>query len=632
MPIVKFLPVAVSAEVPVGTLVIDAALLAGIGIDLPCGGKGTCGKCLVQISEGTVENNSPLTLTAEEKAAGFVYACQSAIKEETTIIIPARDAERTDLQNDDSIDLISDNLPPLSRLSPATKQITLQIPPPATEDGLADFDRVSRKLKAELGIDTWQVPLSSLRKMADSLRHDEGRITLTLFSAADKTSLVDFSSGHTPLPHLGIAVDLGTTTISVQLIDLTQGKILSTKNGYNDQIHCGLDIISRINYACTPERLEDLRTKAMHALNRLIGEAVRELKISADQICCAHISGNTVMTHLLLGLNPEYIRLAPYTPTVLQVSPVAAGAVGLAIHPEAMITFSPCAGSYVGGDITAGILCTDLIRNKDDICLFIDIGTNGEMVIGNNEFLISCACSAGPAFEGGTIECGMRATNGAINSVIIDCDTGEASYTTIGNEKPQGICGSGMIDLIAGLFLQGWLDAAGKLNRAKSCPSIRIQGRRAYYIVAEGTATRSGKPIVISENDIDNLMRAKAAIHAAAAVLLKQVGLGFADLAKFYVAGSFGRFLNLQNAIIIGLLPDLPVEKFHYLGNTSLLGSYLLLLSEEYRNMQTSLTKRMTYIDLSNFPDFMHEYTAALFLPHTELHHFPRVMDLLQSK
>jgi uncharacterized 2Fe-2S/4Fe-4S cluster protein (DUF4445 family) len=256
----------------------------------------------------------------------------------------------------------------------------------------------------------------------------------------------------------------------------------------------------------------------------------------------------------------------------------------------------------------------------------MDIGTNGEIVVGNKDFLMTCACSAGPAFEGGGIDCGMRATTGAIDSVSIDRDTGSARYTTIGTGRPSGICGSGMIDLIAGLFLTGWIDPSGKFDRSRPSPFIHINGRRAYYTLAEAQDSCSGRPIILSENDIDNLMRAKAAIYSAASLLLKQVGLSFNDIATFYIAGGFGRFLNLDNAMVIGLLPEIPVEKFHYLGNASLSGSGLCLLSKEFRDTQAALTKRMTYIDLSTFPGYMDQYMAALFLPHTDLHHFPGVI------
>jgi uncharacterized 2Fe-2S/4Fe-4S cluster protein (DUF4445 family) len=631
MPQITFLPTRKVIEVPPGTLLIDAARLAGVLIDLSCGGKGTCGKCLVQVTGGTLEDKSTAQLTGEQLAAGFIHACQSAVTESVTVLIPDRDEEKKATNLTDSIDAGAGPLPAFSRLSPLARQITLQITRPAKEDGLSDIDRLTRGLQAILPQREIDYPLSVVRKAADVLRRAEGRITLTLSAADDRVAIIDIKSGGDEHKHLGIAVDLGTTTVSVRLIDLTCAEILSTKNGYNDQIHCGDDVISRINYAGRAERLEDLRTKAVESINRLITAAVKDAGVNPHDIGCAQISGNTVMEHLFLGLNPEYIRLAPYTPTVLTIAPLRARELDIAINPEAVVAVSTCVGSYVGGDITAGLLCTDLVRLSDEICLFIDIGTNGEMVLGSKDFLLCCACSAGPAFEGGGVDCGMRATTGAIGSVAVDPQTGEARYQTVGNEKPRGVCGSGMIDLIAELFVTGWLDSAGKLNRSRPNPSIRSDGRRAFYTIAEASATKSGNPIVISENDIENILRAKAAIYSAASVLLGQIGIGFGALARFYVAGGFGQFLNLGNAVTIGLLPDIPLEKFQYVGNSSLTGSSLLMLSEEFRSIQSALTSRMTYIDLGSFPGFMDEYTAALFLPHTEINNFPHVRKLLQK-
>jgi uncharacterized 2Fe-2S/4Fe-4S cluster protein (DUF4445 family) len=631
MPQITFLPTRKVIDVPSDTLLIDAARLAGIMIDLSCGGKGTCGKCLVQVTEGSLACKSTTQLTGQEKAAGFIYACQSSITQAVTILVPERSEKQRDTHLTDSIDAGVCQLPAITELTPLTRQITLQINRPAKDDGLSDIDRLIRGLRTIVPTGAIDYPLSVMRKTADTLRRAEGRITLTLSAAGDHAAILDIKGGWEEHDHLGIAVDLGTTTISVRLIDLHCGKIMTTKNGYNDQIHCGDDVISRINYAGRADRLEDLRIKAVSSINRLITAAAKDAGIDRGDIGCAQISGNTVMTHLLLGLNSEYIRLEPYTPTVLTVSAFKAGELDIAINPEAVVAISACIGSYVGGDITAGILCTDLARCNDDISLFIDIGTNGEMVIGGKDFLLCCACSAGPAFEGGGVDCGMRATTGAIGSVNIDPVTGAAKYSTIGDEKPTGICGSGMIDLIAELFVTGWLDSAGKLNRSKPNPCIRIEGRHASYIIADASATKSGKPIVVSENDIENILRAKAAIYSAAAILLKQIGIGFSDLAHFYVAGGFGQYLNLENAVTLGLLPDIALEKFHYVGNSSLAGSTLLVLSREFRSTQRALASRMTYIDLGSFPGFMDEYTAALFLPHTELNFFPHVRKRLQK-
>jgi uncharacterized 2Fe-2S/4Fe-4S cluster protein (DUF4445 family) len=632
MPTVQFLPIGIAVDVPPGTLIIDAALLAGIMIDLPCGGKGTCGKCLVQISEGAVESKESIQLTDDERKSGFVIACQSLITENVSIDIPDQFAGAIKTYLDDSIDLESDQAPEVPHLSPLSYQVFLRIPAAGHEDGLADLDRVSRSLKFILHEEEILYPLSVIQKLADTLRAEDGMVTLTLAVDGGKAHVIDVEIGHAGHNNLGIAIDLGTTTISVQLIDLVSGKVVSTKNGYNDQIRCGLDVISRINYASTQGRLEDLRTRAIYSMNRLLREALEDSFARKEDITGCRISGNTVMTHLLLGLKPEYIRLDPYTPTVLQTPPFRAFELGLDIPPNALVTISPCVGSYVGGDITAGILATDLAKDRSETSMFIDIGTNGEIVVGNSDFLMTCACSAGPAFEGSGIDCGMRATTGAIDQVTIEKDTGKAQYTTIGNGSPRGMCGSGLIDLVAGLFLSGWIDASGKFNRTKPSRFIHCEGRRASYTLADAKDSASGKPINLSENDIENLMRAKAAVYSGASLMLKQTGTTFHDLSTFYVAGGFGRFLNLDNAMAIGLLPDIPIGKFQYIGNASLSGSRLCLLSKEFRETQLALTKRMTYIDLSTFPGYMDQYTAALFLPHTDLHLFPNIMKRLNAK
>jgi len=287
-------------------------------------------------------------------------------------------------------------------------------------------------------------------------------------------------------------------------------------------------------------------------------------------------------------------------------------------------------GSYVGGDITAGLLCTDLAVGAEEVNLFIDIGTNGELVVGNRDFLLTCACSAGPAFEGGGIGCGMRAAVGAIERVEVNPADGMPACWTIGNVAPKGICGSGMITLLAELLRTGWMDAAGKLDRARVSPAIRISGRNAEYVLAPASPN-GGTPLVVTELDIDNLLRAKAAIYAACALLLQHAGLDFPDLAHVYIGGGFGRFLDLEKAVFIGLVPDLPREKFHYIGNSSLLGSYIVLVSQDYRRRQLELARRMTYVDLSGDAQYMDQYTAALFFPHTDPERFPTVQAALRA-
>jgi uncharacterized 2Fe-2S/4Fe-4S cluster protein (DUF4445 family) len=404
----------------------------------------------------------------------------------------------------------------------------------------------------------------------------------------------------------GIAVDIGTTTVTLWLVDLTTGKIISRKTDYNAQIECGLDVITRINYA--QKHLVELKERVLKTINNLIKTAADENNIDINKIYCASITGNTVMIHLFLGICPEYIRLYPYTPAVFKVPEFNANETGIGINPNAPIKFAPSVGSYVGGDITAGTLCTPLCEEKSEIILFMDVGTNGEILLGNNEFILGCACSAGPAFEGGGIEFGMRASKGAIDCFNIG-ENGDITIRTIDDTPPVGICGSGIISIIGEMFRKGIIDAAGRLTDKMPDRIKKDKKPYKFYITDE---------ITISEVDIDNLIRAKGAVFSACRTLLNNMELTFDDIDKIYIAGGFGRYLNIENAKAIGFLPNISEEKIIYLGNTSILGAYQILLSEEKEKKVFGTADRITYIDLSGEPGYMDEYLAALFIPHTD--------------
>jgi len=526
----------------------------------------------------------------------------------------------------DDVNLIRHELLPKNwQYDPLAIKWFVDVPQPQPGEGLSDLDRLVRRLQKEWGKKEFICPLSIIRQLADCLRVQNGDVTVTMVRESDRYHIIGIEPGNSTVEHYGIAIDVGTTTIAVQLVFLPLAKIVAVRSDYNGQIWCGQDVISRINYARRPDRREELRARVLGTINLLIRQVAESHGVHPQRICNAVVSGNTTMTHLLLGLNPDYIRLEPYTPTLLEVPYLSAADVGIEINPESWVYISPAVGSYVGGDITAGLLCTDLAIEAEGFRLFIDIGTNGEIVVGNNEVLMTCACSAGPAFEGGGIEYGMRAAIGAIERVEVDPKTGIPVYSTIGNSKPKGICGSGMISLLAELFLTGWLDAAGKLNRQRKSDAIIIEGRHAKYVIAESDETDSGKAITISELDIENIIRAKAAIYSACSLMVQQLGCELADLERIYIGGGFGRFLDIEKAIVIGLIPDLPRDKFQYIGNSSLMGSYMVLVSDDYRNRQLELAKRMTYIDLSVEPNYMDQYTAAMFLPHTDPARFPSV-------
>lgn len=635
MPAITFEPSGKTIEVKPGTPLLKAAGEAGIEIDTPCGSKGACGNCMVKIISGETSPDSAGILSEEEIAEGYVIACKTnVLSADLTIEIPERIGYDEGKFSDgfDDIALIRKDLFPKAwQLDPLVKKKFLHVSPTHHEDALPDIERLARTIQKGWGKTELSYPLQVMQKAADVLRSQNGQVTITTIRDNNRYYIVDIEPGDTTQNSYGIAVDVGTTTLAVQLISLYSGKILGIKTDYNDQIRCGLDIISRINYAREPEKLRELKSLVLKTINRLINQLCETGKVNRNEIYTAVISGNTTMIHLLLGLNPEYIRISPYTPTINNLPCLQVGETGIEINPCSLIYFSPAIGSYVGGDITAGLLCTDLATDSEDINLFMDIGTNGEIVIGNKDFLLASACSAGPAFEGGGVDCGMRAALGAIERVEVDPETAAPQYLTIGNVKPKGICGTGMISLLADLLLTGWITNAGKFNRNRQSGYIEYSGRQGYYKLAEASQTENGKPVKISETDIGNIIRAKAAIYSACSLFLKHIGITFDDVNTIYIAGGFGRYIDLSHAAVIGLVPELPHSRFKYIGNASLMGSYMICTSEEFKEKQINTSKRMTYIDLGTDPDYMNQYTAALFLPHTDLDLFPSVKSALRN-
>jgi len=588
MPRITFLPADITIESSAGSSLLEAARCAGVFVETPCGGKGSCQKCSVKINEQ------------------FVLICQTTISVDDVIVeIPKSDSRLFKPRGDSYPEKY---LP--EKHKQFLKKINIQAANPALLDGLSDADRFTRAFQKEIECQSVDIPLNVLAVLPEKLREADGKVTVYyyLINNTAYCTLLTANCSH----FFGLAIDIGTTTAALLLVDFESGKVLSSHNAYNSQVECALDVIGRINYA--KKNLEELRARILKTINDLIAEACKESKINQSEILCVSLAGNPTMTHLLLGVMPEYIRLSPYTPAVFCPQIYTASQAGIAANENAPLLFAPAVGSYVGGDITAGLLCTDLARKTSlneannsrfptldsllPLILFIDIGTNGEIVLGSNDFIFACACSAGPAFEGGGIKCGMRASNGAIERVVIG-DDGKPQVFTIGDAPPAGICGSGVISVIAELFRKGIIDSAGKFSE-----------KNGQYALCEG--------ISITETDIDNFIRAKGAIFSACQTMLDSVGMSFNNLSKIYVAGGFGNYLNLEDAGTVGLLPRLDDEKFIFLGNSSVVGAYLSLVSEERRAEMFSLASQITYMDLSSEPGYMDHYTGALFLPHTD--------------
>lgn len=624
----------VVTTVPTGTLLSEAARRADVEIGQPCGGQGRCGRCAVQVSSGNVRRRSTLRLSPEAIEDGYGLACQSVVEGDAVIYVPLQEKIVRNLTTDRIAAEVTVPADYDFATSQTFKRIPLTLSPPSMDDQTDDWSRVQTALRTQANINHVNISLSSLRYIGKMLRDCNWKVTAILEAepSGGPVRLVNLLPCHSKEtdPLWGVAIDIGTTTVSLWMVDMITGKVQAQVAEYNGQIARGEDVISRIIYASKNGGENEMRELVLDTIDQLLVKACKRLNARPSEIVKASISGNSTMMHLLLGIPAVSIRLSPFITAVNQLPAMTAGEIGLHIHPEATVDCLPGVASYVGADITAGVLSSGLTQSEE-MTLFIDVGTNGEIVMGDRDLQITCACSAGPAFEGAGVVDGMRATNGAIEEVWIDGETYEPTYRVIGNEKPKGICGSGLISLLSEAFLTGILDKAGNVNLTLPTSRVREGAHGAEYVVAWGTESESGEAIVLSRVDIDNLLRAKAAIYAGFTVLAEQVGIPLETVAKVQVGGSFGKYINVEKAVQIGLLPDVEWDKFEFLGNTSIKGAYLALLDWKRRQQVADIANRMTYIELSADNTFYEAFTSALFLPHTDASKFPSVVAALQK-
>jgi len=607
--------------------ILESLKEAGIFLTSSCGSKGVCGKCKVIVKSGEVDSKSQIKLSQEEISQGYALACATFPAGDIVIDIPKESVLTVEgkVVTGKSKDLQALLQSTGASIDPLTERSVLQLPPATLDDNISDLERLKRELTTE-GLGCLRVPFRFLNKLSEAVRKEDWKITLSTIHTEDCNEIINIFAGDQKTPQYGVAVDIGTTTVVLYLVDLTNGELVDVASTYNSQIRFGDDVITRIVHATENNELKSIHRAIISDINDLLSLVISNHNLNTDAIDCFVISGNTTMTQLFLGLDPSAIREEPYIPTA-NIFPLAyAGELGIKSHRSTPIYSFPCVASYVGGDIVAGVLATRL-HEKEEISIFIDIGTNGEIVIGNSEWLMSAACSAGPCFEGSGIKHGMRATDGAIENVTIDPDTKEVEIKVIGDDvQPAGICGSGMIDAIAGMFLAGILDQKGKMQEDAS-DRVR-KGEEGLEFVIHSS---DGRDIVLTEPDIENLVRAKAAIYAGFATLLSEVGFTFDDVQKVYIAGGFGKFLDIEKAIILGMLPEMPREKFEYMGNTSVVGSYLCLLSRKMRAEAEDISQKITYLELSVSNSFMDEYMSGMFIPHTNMEAFPSVKAMMDK-
>jgi len=619
-----------------GESLLDVAKTANVAIDAPCSGNGSCGKCKIQLLNGELTSGKTRHITDEEYEQGWRLACISTIAGDVEIAVPdIASAYRSrmkvaDLSSKGEIAIFKKAKSDIEEAgiqlqnSLGTISITMDIP--SLDDTMPDNERLTRAITKLTGIRKVRIPYSVLRKMSAIFRENDFSVQCVIRKTSNDIFVYDLYPTDTEVVIGGLVIDIGTTTVSALIINMKSGEIIGKASAGNGQIRYGADVINRIIESMKPGGSDSLQNAVIEeTINPLVKRMCQASHLEPSHIYRMCVASNTTMNHLLTGMNGDPIRMEPYIPTFFKTNSLYASDIGIAINPDAHIIIAPNIGSYVGGDITAGTLVS-MIWNKPEFSLFIDLGTNGELVFGNSDFLMSCACSAGPAFEGGDISCGMRATDGAIEACLIDKETMEPTFQVIGeeDEKPIGLCGSGIIDVISELYATGIINPKGKFVREGK----RIRHDKygmGSYVLAFCEDTGSVKDIEINEVDIDNFIRAKGAIFSAIHTMIHSLDLDTSVIEDVYVAGGIGSGINMRNAVRIGMFPDIPLEKFYYIGNSSLSGAYAMLLSTEAEKKCYEIAQNMTYMELSAIPGYMDEFVAACFIPHTDAALFPSV-------
>ena len=609
-----------------GTDILTAAIKCGIVLSATCGGEGLCGKCRVVVKKGRIKTEPTRLINENDRKRGLVLACETLIESDLEVLIPKESLGLHEKINHESEEFTKGVV--LKRenafaFSPLVKKIYVQLPKPTADDNLSDLERIVREIETKIDHISISTKLANIKHLANLIRESDFKVTVTLTHTDDALEILTIEPGDTSGSNFGFAFDIGTTTVVGQLIDMNKKEILGTRIAFNRQASFGSDVITRIIYASEGQGLEKLNEAVLENINEIIEDLVSENKVNLSDVYSMSCAGNMTMMHLLLKIDPSNIRKAPYIPATTVFPAMNSSELGIEMNPKAVTSFFPGVSSYVGGDIVAGLLACGLPENED-ISLLADIGTNGEIVLGNKDWMIGAAASAGPAFEGSGLKHGMKAVKGAIEKVTID-DELNVKAGTIGGDKPKGICGSGYIDLLCQMMKRGLITRDGKIKSGKRSDRIRKSESNYEFIVAFKEETALDSDIVIDEDDIENIKRAKGAIYSAIIALLNKVEKNIAEVKKIYIAGGFGNYLNIENAIFIGLLPDIDRGVYEFVGNSSLAGARMALLSRGAFLKAREIYKNITYVDLGSEPQYMDEYIASLFFPHTDIGRFPSV-------
>jgi uncharacterized 2Fe-2S/4Fe-4S cluster protein (DUF4445 family) len=617
---ITFLPDNIAVTAEEGETILSIANRGNIHINASCGGEGVCGRCQVELRSGEVNAAPGLYLSEEEFAQGLRLACRAKATGPASFFIPLE--SRADASSFKKAAKAEENLT-VDVHDPLVRQYDLTMSPPSHDDNISDLDRISQAL-APLELTDFDIELAAIKKMPQILRDENFSVRASVFtelplndlSRPPYQRLQALSPKTDDKTYYGLAIDVGTTSVWVRLVNLNAGEAYPSIGDLNGQISFGEDVISRIVFAGKGNGLHKLQSQVIGTINGLLSRLEENYPGFREKLCLVTAAGNTTMSHLLVGLEPKNIRLSPYVPPVTAWPSIRPSFLGMDVPNHTVMKIFPSVSSYVGGDIVSGVLASNMYK-RPELTLFIDVGTNGEIVIGNEDWMTCAACSAGPAFEGGGVKCGMRAAPGAIEDFQYEPDTHIHHLQVIGRGKPLGICGSGLINIVAELFRAKVISKLGKFSEGAS-PFLRSGEDGLEYLLSPADQSAGDRDVVLTEIDIDNLIRAKGAMFSGYQTLVEAVGLSMGDLERVIIAGGFGSSLNLENAITIGFLPNLPLERFSYIGNSSLTGASLALLSGSQWLLAQDIRSKMTNFELSETPGYMDKYVASQFIPHTD--------------
>jgi uncharacterized 2Fe-2S/4Fe-4S cluster protein (DUF4445 family) len=619
---IVFEPDGVKSKFGKGTTIFCALKEAGLKIRSECGGRGVCGKCKIIVQDtlgfSAVTDAERERLSASELKSGYRLACACSVLKDVKIFIPEESRVITRKL------LIEGTERPV-KVKPTIRKVYVKIPEPSLNDIRSDAQRLQDSLKDIYKIETTEIDHTLLKKLPRILRNANWKVTVTIWNEKE---IISVEHGDTVKKSYGVAIDIGTSKIICYLSDLTNGELIGTGSVENPQMMYGEDVISRIAYASqSDDSLKKLQKLVIDGVNATLLEASQKSGLSLQNVYEITVVGNTAMHHIFLGIHPKYLGLAPYVPAISDPVIVKARDLSIKANPSAKVNVLPVIAGFVGADAVADIISTG-IYESDKLSMMVDIGTNTEVVLGDKHGIVACSCASGSAFEGAHIKFGMKAVTGAIERLQINPENYEVSYQTIGNVKPMGLCGSAIIDVVANLLKCKVIDMDGRFTDTHIKSRLKTtNGTKSFILVPrEEGATRD---IMITQKDISEVQLAKAAIYTGCYILMKRKNIKPADIKKFYVAGAFGNYINLENAKLIGMLPDIPTKFITFVGNAAGAGARMALISKTQRQIAASISRKVDYVELALDPDFQREFALATCFPHRDLDRFPSVKNLI---